>query len=109
MDARDIDDKQDLPMKIDLNVRVTCLQRLWYLRDAQSLKLLDGQNASPFAAFDLLKGDQRVAQRDVIPLRVQIDPVAELIEKLSGLRNLGVGGSLSLLFRYLHRRTLLII
>jgi hypothetical protein len=29
---------------------------------AQRLKLLDGQNAGPSAAFDLLKGDQRVAQ-----------------------------------------------
>jgi hypothetical protein len=74
-------------MEIDLDVRITSLQHLRTLRDAQSLKLPEGQDASSLATLDLLKSDQRVAQRDIIPLRLQIDPIAELIEKLSGFQN----------------------
>src|SRR5215475_15342304 len=96
-------------MEIDLDVRGARLQHPRTPCDAQSLKLPEGQDAGPLAAFDLLKRDQRMAQRDVIPCRLQIDPIAELIEKLSGLRSLRVRQSLRLLIRFLHRRALLIL
>src|SRR5215475_4905388 len=46
-DTGDIDDKQDLSVEIDLNMRIAGLQLWWSLRDAQRIELLEGQDAGP--------------------------------------------------------------